>query len=233
MVKNQQTERSQNFKKQNQPHTRNNVTTQTLLQKYTYTFTRDAEWFKKTMDKVEQVKEEMDSKFYSEEKKRQKVDFIRKMKTKLKDYKDAIKFQEVYRKVKFFERRKLERSLKKIGKEIDLAKSENKDTTQLEENKIKIVSDINYVKYYPKTYKYYSLFPNKDQENPETKKKIEKMRKKIDFYLNNISKKRKYEKTDEDKDDKDKNTNDYEKEAAKRFKRESKIEEDDFFVVDE
>ena len=81
---------------------RNNVTNQTLLQKYTYTFTRDAEWFKKTMEKIEKVKEEMDSKFYTEEKRRQKIDFIRKMQTKLKDYKDAIKYTEKYKMERVF-----------------------------------------------------------------------------------------------------------------------------------
>jgi hypothetical protein len=192
MVKNQNFSKNENnftnFNKKNFNKKRNQVTNQTLLQKYTYTFTRDAEWFKKTMEKIDKVKQELDSKFYNEEKKKQKIDFIRKLQTKLKDYKDAIKFTEVYKKVKFFERKKLEKNLKKIKKEIEdeNAKGEKVDpekVKELEEKKEQIITDINYVKFYPKTYKYYSLFPKNDKDNPETKIKIEKMRKKIDFYV--------------------------------------------------
>jgi hypothetical protein len=109
---------------------------------------------------------------------------------KLKDYKDATKFADTYKKVRFVERRKLERMLKKVGKEIDALKlTENPDESKvkelkdLEEKKKDIVNNINYVKFYPKSYKYYSLFPNNDQDNPETKKKIEKMRSKIAYYV--------------------------------------------------
>ena len=44
---------------------------------------------------------------------------------------------------------------------------------------------ITLVKYYPKTYKYYSLFPNKDSDNEDMIKKREKMKQKIKFFLNN------------------------------------------------
>ncbi len=124
---------SNNKNKKSYNNKRNQVTNQTLLQKYTYTFTRDAEWFKKTMEKIENVKQEMDSKFYTEEKKRQKIDFIRKLQTKLKDYKDAIKFSEKYRKIKFFERKKLEKNLKKIKKEIE----DEKKKDCIDEKKLK------------------------------------------------------------------------------------------------
>jgi hypothetical protein len=196
MVKSQKYNKDQqtanlNQSKKSYNKKRNNVTNQTLLQKYTYTFTRDAEWFKKTMEKIEKVKQEMDSKFYTDEKRRQKIDFIRKMQTKLKDYKDAIKFTEKYKMVKFFERKKLEKNLKRITKEIEdeKLKSENEEKLkELSEKKENIVRDINYVKFYPKTYKYYSLFPKNDKDNEETKIKIEKMRKKIDFYVRYIIK---------------------------------------------
>ena len=196
MVKSQKYNKDQqtsnlNQSKKSYNKKRNNVTNQTLLQKYTYTFTRDAEWFKKTMEKIEKVKQEMDSKFYTDEKRRQKIDFIRKMQTKLKDYKDAIKFTEKYKMVKFFERKKLEKNLKRITKEIEDEKLKNENEEKLKElseKKDNIVRDINYVKFYPKTYKYYSLFPKNDKDNEETKIKIEKMRKKIDFYVRNIIK---------------------------------------------
>ena len=36
-----------------------------------------------------------------------------------------------------------------------------KNKEKLKQEKEEIIEDINYVKYYPKTYKYYSLFPKK------------------------------------------------------------------------
>lgn len=164
------------------------MTDEMILEKLNYSFTRDAEWFKRTYDKVGKVKEDLDKKFYTEEKKAQKIDFIRKLKTKLKDYKDALNNEQKYKGIRFFERRKLERMLKKVNKEIDSLKNSQSDIDEskikeLEEKKENIIKDINYVKFYPKTYKYYSLFPNKDKDNPETLKKVEKMRRKIHFFV--------------------------------------------------
>ena len=117
-------------------------------------------------------------------KKKQKLDFIHRLKSKLKDYKDAIKFESRYKKIRFIERRKLERKLNHINKAIEKEKEEiNKE--KLKKEKEEIIEDINYVKYYPRTYKYYSLFPNKDAENEEMIKKREKMKQKIKFFLNN------------------------------------------------
>ena len=116
-------------------------------------------------------------------KKKEKLDFINKLKAKLKDYKDAIKFEARYKKVRFVERRKLERKLNHINKNIENEKDEEK-LKELNEEREKIIDDINYVKFYPKTYKYYSLFPNKDAENEKMIKKREKMKLKIKFFLN-------------------------------------------------
>ena len=55
-----------------------------------------------TLDKIEEVKQSLDAKFYTEEKKAQKIDFIRKLKAKIKDYKDAQQFAELYKKIRFF-----------------------------------------------------------------------------------------------------------------------------------
>jgi myosin heavy subunit len=123
------------------------ITNEDLLEKYNFDFSRNAEWFKNTIEKISQIKDDLDKKFYNEEKKAQKLDFMRKLKDKLKDYKDAIKYAEKYRKVRFFERRKLERMLTKVNKEI-----KNTDTTdeqklkELEVKKDKVINDINYVK---------------------------------------------------------------------------------------
>ena len=203
---------------------REKVTNQTLLNKMKYDFSRDAEWFKRTFQKMIEVKEDLNKKFYNEEQKNQKLDFINKLKEKLKDYKNAIKFKDRYKKVRFVERRKLERKFSQIKKKIENEKDENKKKELIEE-KNKIENDINYVKYYPKTYKYYSLFPLKDKDNKETIEKREKMRKKIQFFLNERKNKNKYKKNIKDNLSEDneieidtlnnKNNNEYENEEKK------------------
>ena len=170
------------------------ITNESLLAKMKFDFSRDAEWFKRTNQKIQETKEELNKNFYDENKKKQKIDFIHKLKDKLKDYKDAIKFEARYKKVRFVERRKLERKLNHINKSIENEKDEEK-LKELKKDKEKIVDDINYVKYYPKTYKYYSLFPNKDSDNEEMIKKREKMKQKIKFYLNG-KKNKKHENND-------------------------------------
>jgi len=160
------------------------ITNETLLSKMQYDFSRDAEWFKRTTQKLEETKEDLNKNFYNETKKKQKLDFIHKLKSKLKDYKDAIKFESRYKKIRFIERRKLERKLNHINKNIENEKDE-KNKEKLKKEREEIIEDINYVKYYPKTYKYYSLFPNQDAENEDMIKKREKMKQKIKFFLNN------------------------------------------------
>ena len=168
---------------------REKITNESLLEKMKFDFSRDAEWFKRTNQKIQETKDDLNKNFYDETKKKQKIDFIHKLKAKLKDYKDAIKFESRYKKVRFVERRKLERKLKHINKSIENEKDENKKK-ELKKEKENIIDNINYVKYYPKTYKYYSLFPNKDADNEEIIKKREKMKQKIKFFLNGKKNKR-------------------------------------------
>ena len=168
---------------------REKITNESLLEKMKFDFSRDAEWFKRTNQKIQETKDDLNKNFYDETKKKQKIDFIHKLKAKLKDYKDAIKFESRYKKVRFVERRKLERKLKHINKNIENEKDENKKK-ELKKEKENIIDNINYVKYYPKTYKYYSLFPNKDADNEEIIKKREKMKQKIKFFLNGKKNKR-------------------------------------------
>ena len=179
------------------------ITNESLLSKMQYDFSRDAEWFKRTTQKLEETKEDLDKNFYDEEKKKQKLDFIHRLKTKLKDYKDAIKFESRYKKIRFIERRKLERKLNHINKNIK-NETDEKNKEKLKQEKEEIIEDINYVKYYPKTYKYYSLFPNKDAENEEMIKKREKMKQKIKFFLNNKKNKASNKNTNEEEDDNNK-----------------------------
>ena len=178
-------------------HKKEKITNETILSKIKYNFSRDSEWFKRTTKKIDDIKEELNKNFYNEERKKQKIDFIHKLREKLKDYKDAIKFEGRYKKVRFVERRKLERKLTKINKEIDQEKN-NEKLIELNKNKQNIIDDINYVKFYPKTYKYYSLFPNKDVDNEEMKQKREKMKQKIKFYLNGKKNKEKGVKEEND-----------------------------------
>jgi len=133
-----------------------------ILEKFNFNFSRDAEWYKKTNDKINEVKEDLDAKFYNAEKKKEKIDFIRKLKDKLKDYRDAINFAEKYKKVRFVERRKLERMLTKSNKQISEIEKKIQKETEEDPNKNildmkiavydailnrdKIISDINYVK---------------------------------------------------------------------------------------
>ena len=168
---------------------REKITNESLLSKMKYSFSRDAEWFKRTNQKLQETKDDLNNNFYDENKKKQKIDFIHRLKAKLKDYKDAIKFEARYKKVRFVERRKLERKLTHINKDIENEKDTEK-LKKLKEEKDNIVDEINYVKFYPKTYKYYSLFPNKDSENEEMIKKREKMKQKIKFFLNGKKNKR-------------------------------------------
>ena len=121
------------------------LTNDDLLEKLNYKFTRDAEWFKRTVDTINKTKDELDKKMFGEEKKKQKIEFINKLNAKLKDYKDAIKFEERYKKVRFFERRKLERMLKKFDKEIAIENDETK-LEELKKRKEQVITDINYVK---------------------------------------------------------------------------------------
>lgn len=119
------------------PHQKK-VSTQDILSFNQFKSTRDAEWFKRTLLKIDQVKKELDDKFLSKEKRDGKLDFIRKLQTKIKDYKEAHKNAELYKKIRFFERRKLERELKKINNKIkeceDKDDKENKDKKNSEEN---------------------------------------------------------------------------------------------------
>ena len=175
-------------------HSKNKLSSKQLLSELSYKSSRDAEWYKRTLSKIDEVKKELDSKFLSEEQRKKKLDFIRILKTKIKDYKDARNNTEIYKKVRFFERRKLERMLKQINTKIENNKDKSCEGEMLR-RKEEIIDDINYVKvskkfikqlikHFPINYKYYSLFPKNNNNSEETKKKRIKIRNKIKIYLN-------------------------------------------------
>lgn len=177
------------------------ISKEKILQKMNFNFSRDAEWFKKTNKKIQQVKDEINKNFYSEERKKQKLEFINKLKSKIKDYLDAIKFESRYKKIRFVERRKLERKLTQVNNKLN----NNPDDQELINEKNKIIDDINYVKFYPKTYKYYALFPNKDQDNQVMIEKRNKMRQKIQQFLNLKEHKKKHDLDDDDDEEEENN----------------------------
>jgi len=140
-----------NYPKKTQQHPTNykpkKITNQDILSETAFKSTRDAEWFKRTISKIEEVKKELDDKFLTEEKKEGKKDFIRILQTKIKDYREAKQSFEIYKKIRFFERRKLERELKQINKK--LLESEEKtqeEKNNLETRKEEVEDKINYVK---------------------------------------------------------------------------------------
>lgn len=68
-----------------------------------------------------------------------------KLQAKLKDYTEAHKFQNKFKGLRFFERRKLERQLKKVNNMKSVAKEES-ELKRLCEKEEMIKSDIMYVK---------------------------------------------------------------------------------------
>lgn len=123
------------------------LTNEDVLETLNMKISRDAEWFKRTVEKINEVKEDLDKKSFTEEKKKEKIDFIRKLKNKLKDYRDAIQYADKYKMVRFFERKKLEKSLKRSNKELEGVNKEDKEKVdEATQKRDKIIADINYVK---------------------------------------------------------------------------------------
>lgn len=65
-----------------------------------------------------------------------------------------------YRRVKFFERKKLQRKLAKNSKELEDEGLSSKDRRKLEKKRELIVQDLQYVTYFPRDMKYVSIFQN-------------------------------------------------------------------------
>lgn len=120
-------------------------TNREILAENSFKASRDSEWFKRTLEKLESAKNELDEKFLSEEKRAQKLDFIHRLRSKLKDYKDALKNEQKYKKIRFFERKKLERELKRVKKQAEEESDAQKKEKHLEHIK-GLQEKINYVK---------------------------------------------------------------------------------------
>ena len=51
---------------------REKITNESLLSKMKYSFSRDAEWFKRTNQKLQETKDDLNNNFYDENKKKRK-----------------------------------------------------------------------------------------------------------------------------------------------------------------
>ncbi|CAL9038893.1 rRNA-processing protein EFG1-like [Musa acuminata AAA Group] len=80
------------------------------------------------------------------------------------------------RKIKFFERRKIERMIRRLEKQ-QRASSDHVSDERILDQLSKLKEDLNYVRFFPKTEKYVSLFAGGD--NPDTVDKRNKLRDQI------------------------------------------------------
>jgi len=124
--------------------------------------------------------------------------------------------------------------LVKVNKQIEAMDKTNKDELlKLETEKKEVIDNINYVKFFPKTYKYLSLFPKNDVENQNTKFKIHKIREKIKMHLQKAEKIRGDIKKNEMLNNNGQVVLDYEMEISnKRGDKEKKEDLDDFFLYE-
>eukprot|EP00898_Chlorokybus_atmophyticus_P002298 jgi/Chlat1/3069/Chrsp21S03320 len=67
-----------------------------------------------------------------------------------------------YHRVKFFERRKLERRIKQVQKQLALGPASDDDTAKLQQELESLLADLQYLQHFPKTEKYVSLFVGAD-----------------------------------------------------------------------
>nr|XP_043637985.1 rRNA-processing protein EFG1 [Erigeron canadensis] len=81
-----------------------------------------------------------------------------------------------YKKIKFFERRKLERNIRRLEKQQRTSSGQAQEV-EIAEQLSKLKEDLEYVRFFPKTEKYISLF--KKGENTETIDKRNSLRKQI------------------------------------------------------
>ena len=72
MVKNFDAPKQNINNRKNKKDYKPKITNESLLQKFNYVFTRDAEWFKKTCDTINKTKDDLDNKFYNVRKEKAK-----------------------------------------------------------------------------------------------------------------------------------------------------------------
>ena len=124
----------------------------------------------------------------------------------------------------------------KVNKQIEALKvSETKtaeEAEKLETEKKEIIDNINYVKFFPKTYKYLSLFPKNDTDNMNTKFKIHKIRQKIKMHLQGTERHKGDIKKNEMQNNNGQVVVDYEMEVNNRGWKGKEEDKDDFFLYE-
>jgi len=117
---------------------------------------------KKKIRDLERMLEKLGDKM-SEEVKQQKRRELKELKKQEKRKKEAEKFESRYKKIKFFEKKKIIRRLEKVEKELKEGDAlDEEKRKELEAQRLKYKNYLTYVNNYPDTQKYLSLFPTGD-----------------------------------------------------------------------
>lgn len=96
-----------------------------------------------------------------------KLEELKEMKRAEKGKKEAEKFESRYKKIRFFEKKKIIRRLEKIERQI---KDEPNKAVELEEQKKEYKNFLSYVNNFPETKKYISLFPSEDTDKSKAER---------------------------------------------------------------
>lgn len=114
----------------------------------------------------------------SEEVKQQKRRELKELKKQEKRKKEAEKFESRYKKIKFFEKKKIIRRLEKVEKELKEGDAlDEEKRKELEAQRLKYKNYLTYVNNYPDTQKYLSLFPTGDDAEKSKSQRDEMMAK--------------------------------------------------------
>lgn len=96
-----------------------------------------------------------------------KLEELKEMKRGEKSKREAEKFETRYKKIRFFEKKKIIRRLEKIEKKI---KEDPSKGAEMEDEKKQYKNYLAYVNNFPETKKYISLFPSEDTEKSKAER---------------------------------------------------------------
>lgn len=96
-----------------------------------------------------------------------KLEELKEMRKGEKSKKEAEKFESRYKKIRFFEKKKIIRRLDKIEKQV---KEDPSKGTEVEEEKKQYKNYLAYVNNFPETKKYISLFPTEDTDKSKAER---------------------------------------------------------------
>ena len=146
---------------------------------------------------------------------------------------EAEKFETRYKKIKFFEKKKIIRRLERIDKEIQEVGTDEEDKkADLLKDKQKYKNYLTYVNNYPDTQKYLSLFPT-GEDAEKSKAQRDEMMVKILKIAEVKAKLREKELLEMDKPEVDEEAEDSEMEEVKTKKQVKEIAKKDTFFTEE